>query len=76
MSSGVYRLRTEAVSFQNVVFVLNISDNRKSPCECWWRWRKQNTCNGPDICNALLLVEHSFLNTVTIVSHQFFLLQL
>ena len=35
ISSGVYRLRTEALSFQNVVFVLKIVDNGKSPCESW-----------------------------------------
>jgi len=30
----VYRLKTEAVSFLNVMFVLNIRENGIRPCEC------------------------------------------
>jgi hypothetical protein len=31
----LYGLRTEAVSFRKVVFVLNVGDNGKSTCDCW-----------------------------------------
>jgi hypothetical protein len=30
----VYHLKTEAVSFRNVMFVLNTGENGMRPCEC------------------------------------------
>jgi hypothetical protein len=34
-SGETMHLRTEGDSIRNVVFVLNIGDKEKSPCECW-----------------------------------------
>jgi hypothetical protein len=38
---SVHHWRTKAVSFWNVVFLLNIGDKRRSSCECWlyYSWK-------------------------------------